>query len=246
MSIETVFKDVMWNLDVVANLNNHQTLYVIGDKLATDTRWLQSWRRQTDERFAVNAALKNSLEVLKQLLQAYQCNIYLSNIVARMEPEQLEIAQTILSQVHRFTEKEQAIMAGFKRFANFWRYVHDAKFVVQVADIEQRLYTLISKYRHFHTCASQRLTKSQTAGAHLSFPALTSPSPLLLRPDMSQSDTNMSPLALAGTPILPAADFSLLFKTPANCSSDEPKNIILKPNNIALRTPKQKLHAGGS
>jgi hypothetical protein len=159
MSLTTLFKDVAWNLDTVASIDNHQTLLVFGDRLDFDTRVLQSIRRALtdDGRDQILRVIDKSLTLAKEMLVSYQHSVYLQRPIqfhTLLHQEHLDIAETINNQVGELNDKKEKIIQGLTILSTFERYKQDSAFQIKIANfisVVERLCTkcveLQTKYK---------------------------------------------------------------------------------------------------
>lgn len=144
MALATVCSDILWNLDILAAVNVHQTLLVIGDRLEFDKRpvqWL--WRRISgDSREHVLHAIDRTFGMCEELLQSYRytiCNECMQSLATRtvaneMElNEQAEIVSQIYYNLSTVIQRIDPVIRGLRTLSTFERYTEDRSFQNKIA-----------------------------------------------------------------------------------------------------------------
>lgn len=147
MSMQTVVSDILWNLDIIGSISNHQTLLVDGDRLAFDTRYFQSIRRPFtgDSRTQILAAISKTFKVFEEVLHSYQCNSYISDNTTHIHQEQLEIADNILTNLNNLTSRQADVATGLSTLATFERYNDDSAFKIEMNRFSDHMKKLCRK-----------------------------------------------------------------------------------------------------
>jgi len=146
MSLSMVVSDILWNLDVLGAVTNHQTLLVSGDKLAFDNRYLQWVRRPIsgDSRSHILSALEKTFGLFEEVLQSYQSNIYV-NTAGNLSHEQSEIADNILINLKNLVDRQECVNTGLNTLMTFERYNHDSAFKIEMNRFMERMDRLCKK-----------------------------------------------------------------------------------------------------
>jgi len=147
MALQTVVADILWNLDIIGAVSNHQTLLVDGDKLAFDTRYLQWLRRPVtgDSRSQILAAVDKTFQLFEEVLHSYQCNSYISNTTTHVHQEQLEIADNILNNLQNLMSRKTHVNNGLSTLSTFERYNDDSGFKIEMNRFSERMQKLCRK-----------------------------------------------------------------------------------------------------
>ena len=146
MALKTVVIDIMWNLDIIGSLTNHQTLMVDGDRLQFDTRYVQ-WLRRTvtiDSRERILNAIRKTFDLCEEVVHSYQCNIYIKGIPEEhlCHHEQLEIISNILENLQSFINRKKMVVEGLNVLCTFERYSQDTAFRIEMGRFMDRMQKL--------------------------------------------------------------------------------------------------------
>ena len=147
MALKTLFQDIMWNLNTLSSIDNHQTLLVTGDKLNFDTRFFQSIRRALSEdgRKNVLNAIEKTLYLSDELLSSYQHSHYLCPGRIPQHEEEKEMANHMLTHILEIESKKEKVIEGLEKLATFERYQADASFQISISNFKNKIHQLYLK-----------------------------------------------------------------------------------------------------
>jgi hypothetical protein len=148
MALSVVVGDVLWNFDIIASINIHQTLLVDGNRLNFDNRYFQFLRRPLtgDSRDLILQVIEKNFTVCEEILHSYQCNMYINEKDEnKLHQEQKEIVGTIYDNLNHFIERKSKVINGLKILATFERYNDDPSFRIEMKRFVDRLEKLIKK-----------------------------------------------------------------------------------------------------
>ncbi len=156
MALSMIVSDILWNLDVLGAVTNHQTLLVLGDKLAFDNRYLQWVRRPIsgESRSHILSALEKTFGLFEEVLQSYQSNTYV-NTPGVLSHEQSEIADNILINLRNLMERRECVTTGLNTLMTFERYNHDSAFKIEMNRFMERMERLCKKCQSL-TCRIEK------------------------------------------------------------------------------------------
>jgi hypothetical protein len=142
MSMCTIVKDILWNFNILSSLENHQTLYVEGDKLFLEDRMFQFIRRtfSGDSRNRIINSIEKSLNMFDEVLQVYK--IYMENNNKSLTKE---INQNIFYNLQKLTQQKEKVVNGLITLRTYMRYIKDQSFLFSVDDFINRLNQLNNK-----------------------------------------------------------------------------------------------------
>ena len=155
MALNTLFSDIIWNLDTISFIENHQTLLVNGDKLCFDDRFLQSLMRivTDDGRQQILAAIEKTYLMTHELLNSYQHSTYLQPYQGTLYQEKVDIADNINHHLSEIESKRDQVIKGLQILSTFERYTMDSsfqikikKFISQTINISRKCVTLQKRY----------------------------------------------------------------------------------------------------
>jgi ribosome-associated translation inhibitor RaiA len=134
MALSNMFKQISWNLDMVASLGNNQTFHVVDTKLYIENRFLQSFLRSTESRNLILDAIDNTCSMIDELLESYQNSVFLQPHVF-YESRINSTTEEMKNQLTELCVKEAAVVAGLTKLGTFPRYQTDSCFLVHIARI---------------------------------------------------------------------------------------------------------------
>lgn len=145
MALPTVVSDILWNMDILGSITNHQTLWVDGDKLGFDTRYMQWLRRPLtgDSREHILHAVKKTLTLFDELLQSYTL-IHSNN---RSRQDEVELDEIMLNNLHELNKREDKVNKGLSILSTFERYNGDSAFRMEVERLNREVQRLCQKSR---------------------------------------------------------------------------------------------------
>jgi len=161
MSLQCVTEDILWNLDILGSISNHQTLLVDGRKLDFDNRTLQWLRRPItgDSRDQILDAIKHTFVMFEEVLRSYQCNAYLHPDLKHIHQEQLEVVETIMTNLDSLVARQQNVKRGLSTLATFERYNTDSGFRIQLNQFTEKMDKLCEKCHHLKEKLSAKSAK---------------------------------------------------------------------------------------
>lgn len=144
--MSTVFEDVLWNLDTLAELQPNQTLRVDGDRIMLDDRYMQCMRRPItyDGRKKIIQTLGKTLDILDELLKSYDLNRYIGSPHS-LTTEQQDIVDCIYRQLQCLLDRQERVHRGFLTLTSFERYVGDMTVRIELHRFSERLTNLCEK-----------------------------------------------------------------------------------------------------
>lgn len=147
MALDTIVSDIMWNLDIIRAITNHQTLMVHGNRLEFDNRVLQWLRRPLtgDSRQQILNAIQNTFTMFEEVLRSYQCNIYIQNPDDYKQAEQSEVIDKIYTHLTGFIERRNEVFNGLEILSTFERYNNDHQFNIRLKSIKTTINRLYDK-----------------------------------------------------------------------------------------------------
>jgi hypothetical protein len=137
MSLSIVVKDLLGNLDVLAHVDHHQTLFVQGDRLSFENRSIPFlWRTVTgDSRQIIVAAIQKTFDSIDQILTNYQSNMYL-NPTGHVHGDQL---LSMIGHLTDLRDRKDTVVAGLANLATFERYQHDKVVQLEIENFQKRM-----------------------------------------------------------------------------------------------------------
>jgi hypothetical protein len=180
MALNTLFKDIIWNLDTICSIDNHQTLLVFGDKLNFDDRLFQSIRRaMTDDgRSQIVSAIDKTLTLTNELLTSYKHSNYIQPSIKYTYQEQMDIAENINNNVTEIENKKDNVVTGLQVLSTFERYTSDAAFQIKIKSFIQNINKIYEKCTNLRQIYKLIIEKRQTQNMLLTetqkFPTITS------------------------------------------------------------------------
>jgi hypothetical protein len=159
MALNTVVNDILWNLDTIGSINNHQTLLVTGDRLNFDTRYMQFIRRPFtgDSRDQILNTVEKTFKLFEEVLHSYQCNHYLNPQAKHIHQEQVEIADNIVNNIYALKERKDAVIQGLTTLSTFERYNDDSGFKIKMKGFMERIVKLYAKCESIQQRITSRL-----------------------------------------------------------------------------------------
>jgi hypothetical protein len=147
MALNTLFKDIIWNLDTICSIDNRQTLMVFGDKLNFDDRLFQSIRRaMTDDgRSQIVTVIEKTLTLTNELLTSYKHSNYIQPSMKYTYQEQMDIAENIANNVTEIQNKKDNLIKGLKFLSTFERYKSDAAFQIKIKNFIGKINRIFKK-----------------------------------------------------------------------------------------------------
>lgn len=157
MALAFAVDTCLWNLKILADIQENQTLMVLGDRLCIENRmWPGLLRRWSgDSRQSMMTCVTHTCEHVLELLQSYSYTLSLSTLVKRLPAGQPERAPEAAVQVcmldvlRDFSEKIPKVRTGLEKLSKFPRYTHDVyvsfwrekidKLLNQIQDTAQKL-----------------------------------------------------------------------------------------------------------
>ncbi len=134
MALSNMFKQISWNLDMVASLGNNQTFHVVDTKLYIENRFLQSLIRSTESRSLILGAIDNTCGLIDELLESYQNSVFLQPHIF-YESRINSTSEEMKNQLNELCAKEASVVAGLTKLGTFPRYQTDSCFLVHIARI---------------------------------------------------------------------------------------------------------------
>lgn len=146
MALQSVVGDILWNLDVVGAIDNHQTLLVQGDRLAFDTRYFQFIRRPVsgNSRQQILTTLEKTFILFEEVIQSYQSNNYV-NSSTPLTSEQIEVADNIMCNLKNLIHRQALVIHGLTTLSTFERYNQDSSFKLEMNRFIERISKLCRK-----------------------------------------------------------------------------------------------------
>ena len=144
MSLNLVFKDVMWNLNTISSVDNHQTLLVVGNKLHIDTRLFQFLRRNwnNNNRENIINIINHTLDMENEIIDSYQHSSF--------KHTQHDTAKEITSNLLDLAKEKNNFVSGLRVLSSFERYDKDAAFQIKINRIVDRVDKLSEKCLVIH------------------------------------------------------------------------------------------------
>ena len=139
MALQTVAHHILFNLDILGELQNHQTLLVDGERLRIDDRYLQCVRRAIsgDSRLQTLGIIAKTLGLYGELLQAYQ-------LALRGQPDE-EVLESMQANLARLSGREARVVTGLDKLLTYERYSQDSAFRIEVQQFMAELQKLNRK-----------------------------------------------------------------------------------------------------
>jgi len=146
MALNLIFSDVIWNLETISSLDNHQTLLVFGDKLNFDNRLFQSVRRTftDDSRTQIASAIEKTLALAKEIFTSYQSCVYMNPTTLRCQ-EQDDVADNIVNNLKLLESKKDGFLRGLQILSTFERYKGDPSFQIKIGLFTTNIKALADK-----------------------------------------------------------------------------------------------------
>ncbi len=228
MSLQTLVDDViLWNLDIIGDIKNHQTLLVVGYRLNFDNRMFQSVRRalSEDSRDHILQAVESIFVFMQEVLQAFQCNHYVGRCaMQQVQQEQLEIVTAVRRTLRAFVAREDKVKSGLKTLGTFERYNNDSGFKLKMERFAGKMTNLCAKARQLDAsiqirsrpgtsseCCQRRPIISQSSDRkHETAPPIR---PLVVQPD---DDGAMALVRASASPSIQPAQMPLMDQVPIN------------------------------
>ncbi len=134
MALSTMFKQISWNLDMVASLGHNQTFHVVDTKLFIENRGFPGLWRATATRNLILDAIGTTCNMIEELLTSYQNSTFLQ---AHMfyESSTNNTTEEMQNQLNELCAKEEKVVAGLTKLGTFPRYQTDSCFLVRVAQV---------------------------------------------------------------------------------------------------------------
>ena len=166
MALQTIVSDVLWNLDIIGSISNHQTLMVDGDRLRFDNRYLQWIRRSVsgDSREQILQAIRNTFSRCEEVVHSYQCNTYVITPNPSVLNEQLEIVSNILDTLQSFITRKSSVVSGLAILSTFERYDSDSAFRIEMSRFMERMQKLCRKCEQIKQTIIQHGIPPPTSG----------------------------------------------------------------------------------
>jgi len=134
MALTNLFKQIVWNLDMISSLGNNQTFYVVDTKLFIENRGISSFWRNAETRVLILDAIEYTWTSMDEILNSYQNTSYLQPHVF-YETSKNNITEEIQNQLKEFSVKEEKVLEGLTRLNTFSRYQTDSSFLVRMGRI---------------------------------------------------------------------------------------------------------------
>lgn len=152
MALQSVLNDTLLNLDTIAQLSNHQTLCVIGNRVFIDLRYCQAMRRMIsgDHRGQVIRTIEITIETVTELLKAYTQNVQFQHYIHHRSPQQpSDFAETLLENIKKLMDRIQPAISGLTTWKTYQRYINDYDFQHNVSDCIEKLNRIQQKYQEY-------------------------------------------------------------------------------------------------
>lgn len=133
MALNTMFKQISWNLDMIASLGHNQTFHVVDTKLFIENRGLPGLWRAAATRTLILDAIDNTCNMMDELLTSYQNSVFFQAHVFYESTN--NTTEEMQQQLNELCSKEAVVSAGLSKLATFPRYQTDSSFLVRVAQI---------------------------------------------------------------------------------------------------------------
>lgn len=132
MTLCNSVKDILWNFEILSMIENHQTLYVEGDKLYIDDRRFQFIIRAFcgDSRNKIVAVIKKSLEMYDEIMTVYK--LLYTNSKNNDLNRNNDLNEKIVSNLNQLSEKTESVKNGLSTLATFSRYNKDLSFQISM------------------------------------------------------------------------------------------------------------------
>ena len=146
MALQTVVNDILWNLDIISEITNQQTLMCDGNKLEFDNRYLQYIRRSlsNDSRQLILHTIQKTFLLIEEIIQSYQ--YVLSSESLRVltdktpeipdgvwvQNEQVDIANNIYDNLQNFILRKAGVIQGLRTLSTCERYNTDTSFKIEM------------------------------------------------------------------------------------------------------------------
>jgi hypothetical protein len=130
MALTTVINDILWNLDTLAALGNHQTLMVMGDRLFVDQRYFQCLQRHFtgDSRQQILKATEKTLKMLDEVLKSYA--LFLEQPAHNPRDDTWE---NMLHNLQALRLRKDKVLQGMTVLRTFERYESDPAFTIELS-----------------------------------------------------------------------------------------------------------------
>ena len=146
MALQTVVNDILWNLDIISEVTNQQTLKCDGNRLEFDNRYLQYIRRSlsNDSRQLILHTIQKTFLLIEEIIQSYQYVLSSESlrVVTNKTPEipdgvwvqneQVDIANNIYDNLQNFILRKNAVIQGLRTLSTFERYNTDTSFKIEM------------------------------------------------------------------------------------------------------------------
>ena len=148
MALTLAFDIVLCNLDTISGVSVHQTFKVTGHKLQFDESYVPSVSRtfMGDSREKVSEAIGNTINMLQELIQSYQLNIYVTGKQV-LSSEQWDIVRTIKIQVKQIIDRKSGVLDGLNRLSDFKRYTDDKEFKLKINRFKTKFENIVEKIK---------------------------------------------------------------------------------------------------
>ena len=135
MTLNLMFKEICWNLDMLNKVDDHETFNVLANELHIDKRSFQFVRRafSSDDRLQICEAVENTLTKIQELLTTYY---FITDKV---------VLQECYKQIEKMKMKLLGADIGLTKIGKFERYKNDADFQVRIDKCRQTKDELIVK-----------------------------------------------------------------------------------------------------
>lgn len=147
MALNTIVADVLHNLDILAEITNHQTLLVNGDRLDYDQRYFQSLRRSLsgDSRHNVLKVIHRTFDKFQEIIESYQSQTYSSSYHIRSRREEKDLMDNIVDNIQSLIQREQKVIQGLQILSTFSRYDKDPSFRIKIDRLKKKIHNLCKK-----------------------------------------------------------------------------------------------------
>jgi len=121
----------LWNLDILSEITEEQTLLVNGSKLEFDNRYLQfiqrSWTK--DGRQQIVETIAKTFKIIGEVLTSYSTHYcFYQEKKTELSMEQVKILADMQNHMKYVAEKQQGVLTGLQNLASFERYKDDPNF----------------------------------------------------------------------------------------------------------------------